>query len=199
MIKTKFKFKFNNYNNLDIILPGANGGVDLPIIDKILNLSYARGNSSLSINYPFWERGDKNASKNFKDEIDNILDILNFIDSNKYRHIRFIGKSLGGIIASYYLSMLDISQINKYSLVILGYDIGYIDISRFSGDIQIIQGEFDRFGNIEKVKKDIKDKNPKSENIIYNEVKGADHSYRNPQTGEPDFEDEAISLINFKI
>lgn len=197
MVKTKFKFNHNNYNKLNIILPGANGGIELSIIDKILDLSYKKGYSSLSINYPFYERAESRSSKNFREEIENIQDILNLINYNEYRQIKFIGKSLGGIISSYYLSQIDKKDIKKYSLVVLGYDIGYIDLSTFTGDIQIIQGEFDRFGNIEKVKKDIKDKDAESKNIIYNEIKGADHSYRNYQTGELDFEDYAISLINF--
>jgi hypothetical protein len=63
--------------------------------------------------------------------------------------------------------------------MIFGYDIGYIDLKTFPGKIVIIQGDKDKFGDIEAVK---------------NDMKGADHSYRVPETKEPIYEDEAVKM-----
>ncbi len=192
---TNFQFNYNRDNlNLDIILPGSSAGIESSLIKKILNLSFIKGNSSLSLNYPFYERGENTtSSEEFSEEIENLDSILKFCKYEKYNNIRFIGKSLGAIIASYYLSTLDRKEMHRYSIVVLGYDIGYINLKNFIGDIHIIQGEYDRFGNIEKVREDLK--NAKSKFIRYNQIKGADHSFKNPNTGEFEFEDEAINKI----
>jgi alpha/beta superfamily hydrolase len=112
--------------------------------------------------------------------------------AEKYKHIRLIGKSLGAIIASYYLESLQKEEQSKYSIVIFGYVTGSIDLNSFEGKIDIIQGEKDKFGNIDVVKNDLKD--AVSEDISYFEIKNADHSYRN-ELKEPVFEDEAIEVF----
>jgi alpha/beta superfamily hydrolase len=193
---TNFKFYYNKNNiSLDIILPGVNGGIDNVFITKISELSFKKGHSSIAINYPFYEREEQASSKNFKEEITNMLEILDYCHYKDYKNIRFIGKSLGGVISAYYLSSLENNEMNKYSITILGYVLGSINLRKFSGDITIVQGELDRFGNIKQVKKDMQ--NPKSDNITYYEIKGADHSYKNPKTQESEFQDEAISKIKF--
>lgn len=192
---TNFKFCYNKQNiNLDIILPGVNIGIESSLTQKILDLSYKNGYSSLMINYLFYENGKKNISKEtFSEEIDNITEIMNLVKYQEYQNIRFIGKSLGAIIAGIFLSKLNENEIQKYSITILGYDTGYINLTNFIGKIHIIQGEFDRYGNIDVVKKDLE--NAKSKNILYDQIKGADHSFKNPNTGEPEFENEAINKI----
>ena len=81
---------------------------------------------------------------------------------------------------------------SKYSIIIFGYDIGYIDVKKFSGEIVIIQGSRDKFGDVEAVKRDI-DRSA-SKDITYFSIEGADHSYRIPETKEPMYEDEAIKV-----
>ncbi len=66
-------------------------------------------------------------------------------------------------------------------------------MSLFPGKISIILGEKDKYGNIEVVKNDLK--NAVSKNIEYFEIQKADHSYRNPQTKELVYENEAIEVF----
>ncbi len=194
---TNFKFYYNKNNiSLDIILPGGNGGIDSVFITKISELSFKKGHSAIAINHPFYERGEKQtSSRNFKEEITNMLEILEYCHYKDYKNIRFIGKSLGGVISAYYLSSLENNEMNKYSITVLGYVLGSINLNNFLGDITIIQGELDRFGNIKQVKEDMQ--NSKSDNITYYEIKGAGHSYENLKTQESEFQDEAISKIKF--
>ena len=118
--------------------------------------------------------------------------VLNDCGASKYKHIRLIGKSLGGIVASYYLKTLSKEEQSKYSVVIFGYIKGYTNLKSFNRDIYIIQGEKDKFGNIEVVKNDLKD--VVSKDINYFEIKNADHSYRS-ELKKSVFEDEAIDIF----
>ncbi|MHB8362083.1 MAG: alpha/beta family hydrolase [Patescibacteria group bacterium] len=192
---TNFQFNYNRKNlNLDVTLPGGSAGIESDLIQKILQTSYNKGYSSLSCNYPFYMRGENaTSSKEFREEIDNLLLILKFCEYETYNNIRLIGKSLGATIAGYYLSKLQEKVMDGYSIVVLGYDLGDINLNNFIGDIHIIQGGYDRYGNIIKIKEDLED--AKSKLIRYDEIKGADHSYKNPNTGEFEFENEAISKI----
>ncbi len=72
--------------------------------------------------------------------------------------------------------------------------MGDIDLKQFDGQITVIQGAFDRFGNIERVKEDLKD--AISRNITYIDIPNSDHSYRDVETQEPIYQDKAISKIN---
>ncbi len=116
--------------------------------------------------------------------------VLNYCQYTKYKNIRLIGKSLGAVVAAAYLKSLSLKQIKKFSILIFGYDIGYIDIKKFSGKIVIVQGSKDKFGDIKAVKRDMK--GAVSKDITYLSIEGADHSYRIPETKEPIYENKAI-------
>lgn len=96
-------------------------------------------------------------------------------------------------MASYYLKNLPKEECKKFSIIILGYILGDVNLKTFPGKITVIQGEKDRFGNIEAVKHDLKD--AVSQGIKYHQIDGADHSYRNPETEKPDYENEVVKLI----
>lgn len=146
-----------------------------------------------NFNFLYFERGEEQSSgPELKEELETLQSVLNECKAEEYKHIRLIGKSLGAIIASYYLKALPKEEQLKYSVVVFGYVTGSTDLKSFEEKINIIQGEKDKFENIDVVKNDFKD--AVSEDISYFEIKNADHSYRN-ELKEPVFEDEAIEVF----
>lgn len=188
-----YKYFYNNRaKTLDVVLHGGSQGMNSGLINKIVNASRENGNSVVAFNFPYIERGEENSSgPELIEEISALQSILDFCQSDKYENIRLIGKSLGGVVAGHYLKKIGKNQSDKYSLIIFGYDIGYIDLKEFPGKIVIIQGSKDKFGDIEAVKKDLN--GAISKHVIYLSVEGADHSYRVPETKEPIYEDEAVN------
>ena len=188
-----FKYFYNNKaKTLDVVLHGGSQGMDSSLINKIVEASRKKGNSVVAFNFPYIERGEeKSSGPELLEEIGALQSILDFCQADIFDSIRLIGKSLGGVVAGHYLKKLDRDQLNKFSLIIFGYDIGYIDLKNFPGKIVIIQGDKDKFGDVEAVKSDMR--GAISKNIVYLSVKGADHSYRVPETKEPIYEDEAVS------
>jgi len=195
MTLPNFKYFFSNKAEvLDVVLHGGSQGMDSGFISKITEASKKEGNSVVAFNFPYIERGQENSSgPELLEEIEALQNVLNYCQSDKYRHIRLIGKSLGGVVAATYLKKLSSDQMERYSTIIFGYDIGYIDIKNFSGKIVIVQGSQDKFGNVEAVKKDIN--GCVSKDVTYFSIGGADHSYRIPETKEPVYEDEAIKVV----
>lgn len=189
-----FKYFHNNKaKTLDVVLHGGSQGMDSSLINKIVDASRKKSNSVVAFNFPYIERGEeKSSGPELIEEIDALQSVLDFCQVDKYKNIRLIGKSLGGVVAGHYLKKLDRNQLEKFSLMIFGYDIGYIDLKSFPGRIVIIQGDKDKFGDVEAVKNDMK--GAVSKQIIYLSVKGADHSYRVPETKEPIYEDEAVRI-----
>lgn len=191
---SKYLFIEGSKENLDIVLPGGSYGIDTPFMQKIINTCKKSGASVLAFNFPYFERGEENSSgPELKEEIETLINIMNKYKTEEFSHIRFVAKSLGAIVASYYLKGLNDDKHSKYSIVVLGYVTKSIDLSNFMGNITIIQGEFDKFGNIETVRDNLK--NAKSKNISYFEVVNANHSYRNPETKEPVYENDAIKVL----
>lgn len=189
-----FKFFFNTQaNTLDIVLHGGNYSMDSGFMMKIVDKCRANGHSVAAFNFPYLDRGEDHSSgPELLEEIAALKDVLTFCQAENYQNIRLIGKSLGGIAASFYLKKLSPDELKKYSVVILGYVLGDIDLKTFPGKITIIQGEEDRFGDIAAVKKDME--TAVSKDVTFFEIPGADHSYRNDNK-EPEFEDKAIASI----
>jgi len=187
------KFVKNKSDTLDILLHGSSGGMNYSLMQKIFNECVRQGHSVANFNFPYFERGEEQSSgPDLKEELEALQSILDECKAKEYKHIRLIGKSLGAIIASYYLKSLSKEEQSKYSVIVFGYVTGIIDLKTFEGKIDIIQGEKDRFGNIEVVKNYLKD--AVSKDINYFEIKNADHSYRD-ELKEPVFEDEAIEVF----
>ena len=189
-----FKYFYNNKSKtLDVILHGGSQGMDSDLINKIVEASRKKGNSVVAFNFPYFERGEeKSSGPELIEETNALQSILDYCQADKFELVRLIGKSLGGVVAGYYLKKLKGSQLDKFSLMIFGYDIGYIDLKTFPGKIVIIQGDKDKFGDVEAVKNDMN--GAVSKDIVYLSVKGADHSYRVPETKEPIYEDEAVKM-----
>ncbi|EKE04814.1 MAG: hypothetical protein ACD_19C00432G0010 [uncultured bacterium] len=193
MIKSLKFIENNDSGTLDILLHGSKGGMNHSLMQKIFAECIKQGHSVANFNFPYFERGDESSSGDeLIEELDTLKFVLNKCIANNYKHIRLIGKSLGGIVASYYLKSLNLDDQSKYSIVVFGYIKGYTNLKSFKGDIYIIQGEKDNYGNIKVVKSDFKD--AISKNIYYFKIEGADHSYKN-ELKEPIFEDEAIDIF----
>lgn len=178
---------------IDILLHGSKGGMNYSLMQKIFDECVKHGHSVANFNFPYFERGEEQSSgRELKEELETLQSVLDQSKANDYKHIKLIGKSLGAIVASYYLNSLTINEQSKYSIVVFGYIKGYTNLKSFKGDIYIIQGEKDNYGNIKVVKSDFKD--AISKDINYFEIKGADHSYKN-ELKEPIFEDETIDIF----
>ncbi|MBP9759612.1 hypothetical protein KBD45_08015 [Candidatus Dojkabacteria bacterium] len=183
----------NKPNTLDVLLHGRSGGMNYSLMQKIADVCVKQGHSVANFNFPYFERGEEQSSgPELKEELETLKSVLSECKAEEYKHIRLIGKSLGAIIASYYLKALSKEEQSKYSVIVFGYVTGSIDLKNFEGKIDIIQGEKDKFGNIETVKNDLK--NAVSKDISYFEIKNADHSYRDGLK-EPIFEDEAMEIF----
>ncbi|MCX6726245.1 MAG: hypothetical protein NTY75_00300 [Candidatus Shapirobacteria bacterium] len=193
MIQPNFKFFFNNKSEtLDVILHGGSQGMDSSLINKLVEKSKSLGNSVVAFNFLYIERGEENSSgPELIEELDALQFVMDYCRSGDFKHIRLIGKSLGGVVAASYLTKLTPENMSRFSAIILGYDIGYIDIKSFTGKIKIVQGSKDKFGDIEVVKSDIK--GLASKEIAYVSIEGADHSYRVPETKDPIYEDDAVN------
>lgn len=192
---TSFNFYHNSGSStLDVILHGGSSGIESPFIQKLFNTSRELGNSVVAFNFPYIERGKENSSgEELKEELNILERILDLCEYKKYNKIRLLGKSLGGIVASFYLDKLPLEESKRFSVVILGYITGGLKLKNFKGKISIIQGQKDKFGGIDVVKNDLK--NAMSGELQFFEIEGADHSYRVPETKEPIYEDKAIELL----
>lgn len=193
-IKSAILYKDTKTDTLDVLLHGGSGGMDYSLMQKIFDECVKEGHSVVNFNFPFFERRkDQSSGPKLKEELETLKLILDKFKASEYKHIRLIGKSLGAIIASYYLKTLSIEEQQRFSVVVFGYVTGSIDLKNFDGRIDIIQGEKDKWGNIEVVKNDLKD--AVSGDINYFEIKNADHSYRN-ELKETVFEDKAIEIFS---
>lgn len=187
------KFVSNKSETLDVLLHGSSGGMNYSLMQKIADVCVKQGHSVANFNFSYFERGEEQSSgPELKEELETLQTVLNMCKAKEHKHIRLIGKSLGAIIASYYLKTLSKEEQAKYSVIVFGYVTGSIDLKSFDGKIDIIQGEKDKFGNIEVVKNDLK--TAVSKDINYFEIKNADHSYRN-ELKESVFEDEAMEIF----
>jgi len=189
------KFVETKSDTLDVLLHGSSGGMNYSLMQKIFNACSAQGHSVVNFNFPYFERGDEYSSgPELTEELDVLKDVLTKCHAEKYKSIRLIGKSLGGIIAAKFLEKLSAIDQKKFTIVFFGYDVGSINLKNFQGNIVVIQGEKDKYGNIEAVKKDLE--TTVSKDITYYEVPNADHGFRN-ESKEPVYEGVAIDF--FKV
>jgi len=194
---TSFQIYHNSKSDtLDVILHGGSlEGMKMSLIKKVYQTSIDKKHSVITFNFPFSERGqDQSSGPELKEELKTLQNFLDYCNYKSFKRIRLIGKSLGAIVASFYLDKLPTDEAERFSIIILGYVTGSLKLKKFEGQITVIQGEKDKFGNVNVVKNDLKD--AMSQDIKYLEIKDADHSYRNPETKESVFEDEAIKVLS---
>ncbi|MEK7526199.1 MAG: alpha/beta family hydrolase [Patescibacteria group bacterium] len=193
---TSFYFYHNSKSNtLDVILCGGSYGIDTDFMQKVFTHSKEKGNGVILFNFPYFERGEEHSSgEELLEELETLQKMLDVAGYKNYKKIRLIAKSLGGIVASFCLDKLPKSEHDKFEIIILGFVVGSPKLNNFTGKITIIQGQKDKFGGIEAVKKELI--NAKSKNIRFIEIPNANHSFKDAKTDKPAYEDIAINSID---
>jgi predicted alpha/beta-fold hydrolase len=92
-------------DQIDVVLHGGSKGKDDKFMQKLVDSSKKAGNSVLAIDFPYISKNE-NPSKNLVDEVDSLVSSLEMVSLFNYNKIRFVTKSLGGIVASKFLNNL---------------------------------------------------------------------------------------------
>lgn len=180
-----------NSNSANIILHGGSKGIESDFIQKIFSRSVEKGFTTLAFNFPYLDRGeDTSSGEQLQEEVEALESMVNLVKQLGYKQVNLIGKSLGGIVASYYLQNQDPDI--TFNLGILGLVLGDVTLEKFTGKLIVVQGENDRFGNIDAVKQNLQAQGITDAKLI--NIPNADHSYRD-ESKEPKYEDEAIEAL----
>lgn len=181
-------YKKSGAKRIYIILHGGgSAGVETEFISSIFNSISLTKNSVICFNFPYCERGEEESSgTRLREEILALDQVIQYIRSEGYSEIKIIAKSLGGIIASYYFEHF---PDNSIKIAILGYIPRDVKQKAIKNNLElIIQGENDRFASPLEIKKLVGDQ------IDVDEIKNADHSYRN-DAKEPIYQNVAIERL----
>lgn len=171
-----------------IILHGGGPvGVETDFISSIFDAIAATKNSVLCFNFQYCEREEEASSgPELKEEVDALKRAVDFAYLEGFSKIIIVAKSLGGIIASYYLEQYPDNQIE---LLILGYIPIEIKQRAISNNLKlVIQGTNDRFAPPIEVKKNV------GSLVEVIKILDADHSYRNSKK-EPVYQETAIKEL----
>jgi predicted alpha/beta-hydrolase family hydrolase len=197
----KLEFFCDNQSDvLDIVLHGSSSGMESDFIQKVFEAGKQVGRNILIFNFPYIDRGEEKTLDDPRgEEKESLRAVLEKFGSDRYKKIRLIGKSLGAVVAAEYLVSLSSEEQKRFELIVLGYDLGFLNVKEFEGKITVIQGSEDPFGDIDEVRKDLL--NVKSTKVILHGVGGADHSFRDSVTGEPKYIDKVLKLLfsNLKV
>ena len=200
-MKTTTKLHFNpKAESVDIILHGASSGIESSFMEGLFEKSIEVGNSAMMFNFPYIEQGEgSRPSDDLREEVDTLDDIVKFVKQFDYKHVRFMGKSLGGLVASKYISeILSVKQVPfTYELIIMGCIVPYYDF-KISGvkSVTVIQGSDDDYGkpiDVEELLSNIVQ--GEDIKVQVHEVKNANHSYHAPGTKDKAQVEQAISFI----
>ncbi len=197
---TKFLFKPNS-ENLDILLHGSSGGIELPFMVKLFDYCVEGGRSVVAFNFPYIEQGDTGkASEELIEELAALGEVVKFAKQFDYKHIRFVGKSLGGLVAAKYITetLGDIDTPFTYELVILGCIVSYYDMAlpKTLKGITTVQGSEDKFGTAQEVEELLqKIVQDRTTTIKVYELPNADHSYNTPGTKDGRWIEKALGYL----
>ena len=176
-----FDLSHNNPAHLDLVLHGGSKGKDSGFIQKLITRSKEEEKSVLALDFPYLTKGE-NPSEGLVDEVRALEEVLTLVETLGYRRVRFVTKSLGGIVASKVLNKLSREEQLPYSITVYGYAMPYINLDNFHGEIIIVHGDNDRHGSIDEVTQNLA--NSPSESIKVVQIKGADHSYNKEEIKE---------------
>ena len=170
-----------------ILHGGGPVGVETDFISSIFDAIAATKNSVLCFNFPYCEREEEASSgPELKEEVDALKRAIDFAYLEGFSKIIIVAKSLGDIVASFYLEQYPDSQIE---LLILGYIPSEIKQRAISNNLKlVIQGTNDRFASPIEVKKNV------GSLVEVMEIIDADHSYRNSKK-EPIYQETAIKEL----
>jgi predicted alpha/beta-hydrolase family hydrolase len=185
------KFILHNFNtqNAYLIMHGGSKGIESEFLQKLIDKSASSNTTTLAFNFPYLDRGEESSSgPELIEELETMHTMVQMLADLGVKNITIIAKSLGGIVASYYLNSKLRSNNISFSLIIMGFVIPDVRLPLEVDKLIVIQGAEDKFGNIQKVREFLSEPHPNSSLIS---VEGADHSYRDPEKN-PIYEDEAI-------
>lgn len=182
----------SNHNTIVIILHGISEGCESAFIKNISDQLTMHGFDNLRFNFSYLEKGLGYTKDNVDQEVSELNQAIIFSKEIGYSKFIFVGKSLGGIVASYWLAKYG-DQLPIDKVIILGLVINEISLVGLNkaGSILIIQGEFDKFGNKAAV---VNALTPMQQKLKIIEIKGADHSYRNMHK-KPEFQNLAVTSM----
>ncbi|MGL4758121.1 MAG: alpha/beta family hydrolase [Patescibacteria group bacterium] len=185
----------NSSDELIVINHGGSEGIDSEFIQKI-KIKFNNSNTLL-IQLPFKTKGDESTSgPSFQEELQSYTEIFEEIKRlnlfTTIKSIRFIGKSVGGLIQ--YIFIINnfdwLKQFNP-NLTAMGYLFDHYELSKeVQFPFHIIQGSMDPWGKIEDISQLVNSYTFLTLDI----VEGGNHSYKNEKK-EPVFQDTAIKLI----
>ncbi len=196
-MKTNYQYKYYqsaNSNKVNIILPGASEGLRSIFLETIFKKSQDSDYNTLSLSYPFQVRNEeKSSGPDLNEETQMLRDLFEKLELNKNQSIHIIAKSLGGIVASRFISALEEKIKSKIKITILGFILDDVLFENFHGEVNVIQGEFDKYGKPKEVEKYLSQVTLNSFSV--NVIKGADHSYREPNTKEPIYQSKVLNML----
>lgn len=177
----------------NIILHGGSNGIESDFIRKVFASSIENGFTTIAFNFPYKDRGEENSSGDqLLEEVDVLVQMIARLKADGFTRIALIGKSLGGIVASFYLNSDGRDSEIEFRLGILGFVTDSVKLPLEVERLVIVQGENDRFGNAQVVKDKLLESGM-SEYIVH-EISGADHSYRDSDRN-PTHEDQALKML----
>ncbi len=196
--------KLNNYtikikadssnDELFVINHGASEGINSEFMNKIQVKLEKANKNYIFIQMPYKNRGDERSSgPETMEEINTVKEIFNDLELFNYSKISFIGKSLGGLILTRFISQNVEKFLGKLTFTQLGFLVGEIVVPENIDSFHIIQGENDKYGSLSDVKSIIEDH--KALPIKLTIIDKADHSYRDSDKN-PTFHDAAIEAID---
>lgn len=189
MDKLTYKYYRKNGGEKAYIVIHGSGpvGVETGFITSIFDAIAMTKNSVICFNFPYCDRGEDNSSgAELEEEVASLKCVVDFIRSERYKNIGIVAKSLGGIVASYYLERY---PDNKIDLAILGFIPDDVKRAVIKNNLKlVIQGENDRFASPSEIEKIVSN----SAKVV--EIKNADHSYRNDKK-EPIYQNLAIEKL----
>jgi predicted alpha/beta-hydrolase family hydrolase len=152
---------------------GGPNGIETPFIASVIDALKATKQSVLAFNFPYCERGEELSSgPELVGELAALEQAIQFLRNEGYEQITIVAKSLGGIVASYWLAQHPAQDVR---LAILGYVLGSVDSEALRQNLAlVIQGEYDRFGNADAVHAELE---RCGSSAAVTEITGADHSY----------------------
>jgi predicted alpha/beta-hydrolase family hydrolase len=195
---SEYTYRYNKINHstkLVVINHGVSEGVDSEFIQKIVNKATNENLSTLTIQMPYFDRGETKASQGLLEEIKCVKDILQSIDLEDYKYIHFVGKSLGGLVLNHFLNENIESFDQSIEITYLGFLVEHCTINaKLDIKTNIIQGERDKYGTKTQLDNVLSTLNSSQIKVTY--IPNADHSYKN-ESKESVYQDIAIESINF--
>jgi predicted alpha/beta-hydrolase family hydrolase len=179
-----------NQKGVVVLSHGGNNGFDSSLITLLKDEFTKKGYISIPYNFAYLSKHE-GPSQGLKNELHDLTQIVKGVATLfPGLPLHLIGKSLGGIVSSWYAR--DYTS-RVASVGILGYipDKENIDFGNYNGTVNIVQGSNDKYGTIDGVRRDLERFHVP---FYIEEILDSDHSYRSVTLGE-NHEREAVEAL----